>query len=225
MASPAETLGHAGFHVGILWSGSFVDDSQAFWRLTDGGERTGNATSFLQTLQLDVRKGLPFSFELGVNFMWLADSELFAPGIELRWALQEGYRFVPDLSLRGAVNHLVGSRDMLLTTIALDAMLSKNFGLFGMINLTPYAGWSLVMVEATSRVIDPTPLLDTDLQNNLVFQSLGATSKVNHKLTVGLRTLVYVVNFSLQGEIQMLPAYEGDVKAITTLTAKLGLDF
>ncbi len=214
LASPAETLGHAGFHVSAMWSGSFVSNDQNYWELTDRGQRNTAAPGFLQTLQLDVRKGLPFSFELGVNFMWLVDSELFAPGMEVRWALQEGYEYVPDLSLRGAVNHMVGNRDLLLTTVALDAVLSKSFGLFGMINLAPYVGWSIIMIAATSRVIDPTPIDEADPQQNFVFEEMGLTSRVNHKLTFGLRLLVYVVNVSVQGEVQMLADYP-----------KLGLDF
>ncbi len=225
LASPAETLGHAGFHVGAMWSGSFVSNDQNYWELTERGQRNTAAPGFLQTLQLDVRKGLPFSFELGVNFMWLIDSELFAPGLEVRWALQEGYKWVPDLSLRGAVNHMVGNRDLLLTTVALDAVLSKNFGLFGMINLAPYIGWGLVMVAATSRVIDPTPIQEDDPQQNFVFEEKQLTSRVNHKLTVGLRLLVYVVNVSVQGELQMLADYPTGGGAVSTITTKLGLDF
>ena len=225
LASPAETLGHAGFHVSTMWSGSFVSNDQSYWALTDRGQRNTANPSFLQTLQLDVRKGLPFSFELGVNFMWLVDSEIFAPGMEVRWALQEGYKYVPDLSIRGAVNHMVGNRDLLLTTVALDAVLSKSFGLFGMLNVAPYVGWSFVMIAATSRVIDPTPVNEGDPQQNFVFEELGVTNRLNHKLTFGVRLLVYVVNISVQGELQMLADYPTGGGAVSTVTTKLGLDF
>ncbi|MEQ8981274.1 MAG: hypothetical protein RL846_25245 [Deltaproteobacteria bacterium] len=51
------------------------------------------------------------------------------------------------------------------------------------------------------------------------------TSRVNHKLTVGLRLLVYVVNVSVQGELQMLADYPTGGGAVSTITTKLGLDF
>ncbi|MCA9550595.1 MAG: hypothetical protein KC933_11210 [Myxococcales bacterium] len=225
MASPAETLGHAGFSVGAMWSGSFVSSDQNYWNVTNRGQSPAGAKAMLQTLQLDVRKGLPFSFEVGANFMWLADSELFAPGLEVRWALQEGHPYVPDLAVRGAVNHMVGNRDLLLTTVAVDGVLSKGFGLGGTVNLAPYVGWSLVMIAATSRVIDPTPLDEDDLAGNLVFQERKATAKVGHKLTAGLRLLYSVLNVSVQGEFQMLPDYETGGSGVTTITTKLGLDF
>jgi hypothetical protein len=225
MASPAETLGHAGFSVGAMWSASFVSSSQGYWNVTERGQSDAGAKPLLQTLQLDLRKGLPFSFEVGANFMWLADSELFAPGLELRWALQEGHPYLPDIAVRGAVNHMVGNRDLLLTTVALDGVISKGFGLGGTVNLAPYAGWSVIMIAATSRVIDPTPLDEDDLAANLVFQERTATSRLSHKLTAGLRLLYSVLNVSVQGEFQMLPKYETGGGGVTTITTKLGLDF
>ena len=237
LASPAETLGHAGFHVSALWSGTFVSADERFWEVTERGRKSGDPSPLLQTLQLDVRKGLPFSFELGVNFMWLVDSELFAPGLELRWALQEGYKYIPDLGIRGSVNHMIGNRDLLLTTVGLDVVLSKSFGVGGMVNLAPYVSWSLLMIAANSRVIDPTPateLVDSstpgspvtrgDIQNNFVFDTVSVGSDVNHKLTVGLRMLVYILNVSVQGEAQML-GDDGAIGPVATISTKLGLDF
>lgn len=219
MASPAETLGHAGFHIGAMWSGSLISNEQRYWQITEGSR------SVAQTLQLDIRKGLPYSFELGANFMWLAESEMFAPGLELRWALNEGFRYLPDFAVRGAVNHMVGNRDLLLTTVAIDGVLSKSFGLGGTVNLAPYLGWSVIMIAATSRVIDPTPTDEDDLTNNLVFEERTATSNIGHKLTAGLRLLVYILNVSVQGEFQMLPDYETGGSGVVTITTKLGLDY
>lgn len=219
LAAPAETLGHAGFHVSAMWSGSLISDDQPYW-----GVREGTA-AMAQTLQLDIRKGLPFSFEVAGNFMWLADSEIFAPGLELRWALNEGFRYAPDFAVRGAVNHMIGNRDLLLTTVAVDGVISKSFGLGGMVNLAPYASWSVLMIAATSRVIDPTPLDEEDITRNLVFEERVATNKLAHKLTVGLRMLVYILNVSVQGEFQMLPDYETGGSGVVTVTTKLGLDY
>src|SRR5688572_16479608 len=35
LASPAETLGHSGFQVSALWSGTFVSNDQDFWHVTE----------------------------------------------------------------------------------------------------------------------------------------------------------------------------------------------
>ena len=172
-----------------------------------------------------MRKGLPFSFEVGANLIWLADSELFAPGLEVRWALQEGYRFIPDLSFRGAVNHMVGNRDLRLTTVAAAVTMSKNLGIGGLFNLTPYVGWALVFVHTSTRVIDPTPNDGGDPLNNLVFDDVNAGDDVNHKLTAGLRFLYHALNISVQGEFQMLGDYETGGDGVMTITTKLGLDY
>lgn len=222
LASPAETLGHSGFHVGVLWSGTFISADEAFWSVTEQGQR-GAPRSMLQTLQLDVRKGLPFSLEIGTNFLWLIDSELFAPGLEVRWAIHEGYGYTPDFAVRGSVNHMIGNRDLLLTTAGFDGVLSKNFGLFGMVNVAPYLSWSLIFVAASSRVIDPTPIVEDDLEHNFVFNEIGATDEVHHKLTLGVRTIYYVLNVSVQGEFQMLDG--GFFGSVATITTKLGLDY
>jgi hypothetical protein len=222
LASPAETLGYSGFHVGALWSGTFVQSNQNYWNITERGQ-TGSPNKMLQTLQLEARKGLPFSFEVGVTMMWLIESQLFAPGLEVRWALQEGYKYSPDIGLRGSVSHMVGNRDMNLTTIGLDAVISKAFGLFGMVNVAPYMSWSLIMIAASSRVIDPTPTVEGDVSNNIVFKEIGATDTLHHKLTLGVRTLYYVLNVSVQGEFQMLDG--GFFGHVATITTKMGLDF
>ena len=237
LASPAETLGHAGFHVSALWSGTWVSHKDDYWQVTNRAQQGQGPNNLLQTLQLDVRKGLPFSFEIGVNFMWLVDSELFAPGLELRWALQEGYAYLPDFGIRGSVNHMVGNRDMLLTTVGVDAVLSKSFGLFGMMNVAPYVSWSFLLIAANSRVIDPTPTREidephpnggtvrrADIENNFVFEEVTLGSELHHKLTFGLRTIYSVLNISVQGEVQMFGG-DGAFGPVATLSTKLGLDF
>ena len=225
MVSPAETLGHSGFHFGAMWSGSFVSNEEPYWLVTERGAREGTTPGLVQTLHLDLRKGLPLSFELGANAMWLAESELFAPGLELRWAFQEGYRYIPDFAVRGAVNHLVGNRDLRLTTIAADFTLSKSFGVGGTFNLAPYVGWSIVFLAASSRVIDPTPNDGGDPLNNFVFDDVEPGDRLNHRLTTGLRILYHVLNISVQGEFQMFSDYETGGNGVMTITTKLGLDY
>lgn len=227
LASPAETLGHAGFHVSALWGGTFVSSDEPYWQVTEAG-LDGDPVGMLHTLQLDVRKGLPFSFEVGANFSWLVESELFSPGIEVRWALQEGYRLAPDFGLRGSVNHMVGNRDMSLTVVGLDAVVSKGFGIAGMMHLAPYLSWSLLMIAASSRVIDPTPTVETDIGQNFVFDELVAPENIHHKLTLGARALFSILNLSVQGEFEMLrktPTGTSFFGSVATLSVKLGLEY
>jgi len=226
-AAPAETLGHSGFHIGVLWSGTLVSNKEAYWLVTEEGQSSKTPNRMLQTLQLDVRKGLPLSLELGTNFMWLVDSEMFAPGLELRWALHEGYHLAPDLGIRGAVNHVVGNRDLNLTIISLGAVVSRSFGVAGMVNIAPYLGYSFMMLAASTRVIDATPTVDND-QADLKLPGLNPGENIEQKLTLGSQFLFSLFNISIQGEFEFLPETTAGVKAfgdVVTITTKLGLNY
>ena len=226
-ASPAETLGHSGFHVGVLWSGTSISANEPYWLVTEEGQRSRDPNSFLQTLQLDVRKGLPLSFEIGTNFLWLVESEMFAPGVEIRWALHEGYHLAPDLGIRGTVNHVVGNRDINMTVVGLDATLSRSFGIGGVLNLAPYLSYAVLLTNVSSRVIDATGNNDKD-EADLKFPSIRLGDNVQHKLTIGSRVLISVFHISLQGEFEFLPKVNGGREAfgsVATLATKLGLNY
>ena len=229
LASPAETLGHAGFQVGMLWSGSLVSAGEPYWGVTERAQLpNGKASSLLSTLQLDVRKGLPFSFELGASVSWLVESSLVSPGLELRWTFQEGYALAPDVGSRAGVTHVVGNRDLSMTVVGIDGVISKGFGLGGFMHLAPYLSWSVMMVSASSRVVDPTPTEEKDFGDNFVFPELKAGDNVHHKLTLGARALFYVLNLSFQGEFEMLEKTATSTKffgSVATVTVKLGTEF
>jgi len=154
--APAETLGEAGFDVGFNMSLSTVDAKADYWRGLEGGE-----PSPFVTAQAQVRKGvtIPYlvSLEVGGAVTWLIDSELVALGTDVKWALNEGFFYLPDLALRGSLTNVVGSSDMNLTTAGFDLSISKSWGLFGLVNVTPYAGYNRLWVISSSRLLDVAP--------------------------------------------------------------------
>lgn len=229
LVGPGETLGYGGFQVAANWAGTVVSAGDGIWDVTEAAQRDGGeANGFLQTLTLDVRKGLPFSFELGANFTWLAESNLFAPGLDLRWTIMEGYKIAPEFGVRASVSHLIGSRDLNLTTVGLDAIVSKGFGLGGVVHLAPYLSWSVMLVPASSRVIDPTPAVEDDFGDNFVFPELTAGKNIHHRLSLGVRALFYVLNLGVQGDFEMLED-TGDgtsfFGSVATVSVKLGLEY
>lgn len=226
--APAETLGYAGFHVGLMYGATFVSSDQPYWYATENAVNEGSPDSALQTLQLDVRKGLPGSVEIGLNLLWLANSSMFAPGLVLDWAVLEGYSFAPDVSLRAGVNTVVGMRDMDLTVAAFDVAVSKGFGLGGMFHLAPYLAYSLMLSGAASRVIDPTPDDETNADRNIVMNKVGFGDLVQHRLTLGARMVVYILSVSVQGDFEFLrddPDGRKLFGGVATVSTKLGLDF
>jgi hypothetical protein len=152
--APSATLGEAGFEVGFETSITTINSGEPYWKNVVEG---GTPPSALTTGQLHVRKGLPQSFEFGAAVTYLFLSQMFAAGAEFKWAALEGFYYAPDVAVRGAVNRTLAARDIDLTSAGFDASISKTFGLFGTSQVTPYAGYNMVLVWSSSRVVNATP--------------------------------------------------------------------
>ncbi len=208
IGAPAETLGEAGFALSFLTTFSFIDSNEAHW---DALENRDPSTMFSGALQ--VRKGLPFSFEVAGNFGYLFNSEMFTLGADLKWALNEGFYYFPDLAVRGSANTLVGSTDLNLLTAGGDMSASKSFGISGVMNITPYVGYQMLFVIGSSRLLnsypqDPRPpQFDTDqptgpgsttFNPEFVFEQYD--TQVN-RFFFGASLNVWIIDLTLEGVI------------------------
>jgi len=185
--SPASTLGYSGFYIGfensivVIPSGSALlpdsnataaDYEAARWRIGSGEYNALPPVMYVPSIH--VRKGLPWSFEVGANFSNLAYSNTILVGADVKWSLFEGYRkgvlgAFPDIAVRGAVNQAVGQSDANMTMLGVDGSISYHFGMGGTISLEPYAGfqylWTFLRPEqllartedATIDYLDATP--------------------------------------------------------------------
>ncbi|MBN2343819.1 MAG: hypothetical protein JXX29_22145 [Deltaproteobacteria bacterium] len=168
LLASSSTLGYSGFYLGIESSIAGVpsDGTSRFnatarnyedarWRVgTADGAAGSPPAMFFPTVH--VRKGLPWSMELGSSISYLAQSELVALGGEVKWSLFEGYRkgflgVMPDLAVRGTVNRIIGETDVDMTLVGADAAISYPIGIGGMISIEPYAGyqfmWTIIRTE------------------------------------------------------------------------------
>lgn len=215
IGAPAETLGEAGFAVNFMTSLSFIPNEEEYWQL---GVEDRNPSSSLFSGHLQVRKGLPFSFEIAGNFGYLFDSELFTLGADIKWALNEGFLYFPDLAIRGSVNNLLGSTELNMVTAGGDMSASKSFGISGVMNITPYVGYQILAIITSSRLLnaypqDPrSPQFDrgdsgtanprregaTTFNPEFVFEQYDTT--VN-RFFFGARLNVWVLSFVLEGII------------------------
>ena len=148
---PASTLGQAGFEISLESKMSFSTEDASYWKATDKNQNQPAsadgkyaAPDLFATVQLHMRKGLPFSFEVEGIVNWLANSELFYVGGGLRWAFTEGWWFMPDISVRAHVGTIVGNSELTLINVNMDVALSYTWGLGGICSITPYAGYSLL---------------------------------------------------------------------------------
>jgi hypothetical protein len=231
--APTETLGHSGFSVTAELA--FVNFGGA--KLPTVGEFQGP----LMLPGVHFRKGLPSSFELGGRVSWIEKSRMGIGSLELKWALNEGFTYLPDIAVRGNVSKLINSRDFDVTAGGLDIGIGKQFAIGGMITLTPYAGWNLVFVGASTGNVDFNPtrsLADSDAPRAqytdfFVFDSVQAAANTHNRFYAGLRFIGGV--FQLGGEVSYSvigrfaskdPAQPAvDVPAVFAYSFTLGLDF
>jgi hypothetical protein len=225
-----ETLGHSGF--------AFSADVTYF----------AVDTSSLPTLapfsgrpwfpSIHIRKGLPLSFEVGARVSWFPNSRMGVGGLELKWAVNEGFAFSLDIAVRGFVNKMVNTRDFDLTSGGLDVGVGKQFSIAGMVTLTPYIGWSLVFVGASTGLIDFRPSrtvaeADTEpIKDYDVFTSLQASENTHNRFYGGLRFIGGHAIFNAEASYSVFPSFRDGVAnenrfipGVLTVTLSLGLDF
>jgi hypothetical protein len=152
----AATTGQAGFEIGVTSSQAMLRIGADAWA-TAGTQAVAAPPGVLILPAVTLRKGLGGSFELGAAVQWLARSQMMALSGELRWAAMEGLESAPDVALRLWGTRVIGTQDLDLACAGADALVSKSFGIAGMMKLQPYASFGLAMVNAFSAVVDFKP--------------------------------------------------------------------
>jgi hypothetical protein len=121
--------------------------------------------SLIQVYSIKARKGLPFGFELAGALGTVANTSMWVTGADIRWAIMEGFRtgplgVLPDVAIGSGVRTLVGNPKFHLTTVGIDAQVSKPIPLADAATLTPYLGYQRLIVFGDSVVVDTTPNVD-----------------------------------------------------------------
>lgn len=172
---PARTTGFGGFQVAAQGAFTNIDSGSDYWKNGTQGPkdpnsgqssiRNKNPDSWLQLYAVNVRKGLPFGFELGVNIGYLARTSIVAGGADVRWSLLEGFRtgalgYLPDFSIGAGVRTITGTPQFQLTVASGDVMMSKPIPIAQASILTPYVGYQFIRIFGDSSAIDTTPRTD-----------------------------------------------------------------
>lgn len=166
--TPAGTRGVRGIYLGFESWITGIDHGGEHWhRAVEGDGRDGDRdrSRFVDTVlawgRLNVRKGLPFGFELGTNLGYLANTTYFTLGAEIRWSLFEGFRdgvgWIPDLAVRGAVQTLIGDGEFNVTVPSFDIILSEPFVVANTVELVPWIAAQFAFPFVDSELVDLTP--------------------------------------------------------------------
>lgn len=222
LVAPSETLGQAGFAVKGKGSLSHIPRDESYWK---DGLSGGKPNPVLTTIHLHVRKGLPFSFEIGGNLSHLFNSNLYGMGADIRWALHEGYQYFPDIAVRGGVNTLTGAPQLNLINFAWDISISKSTGLGGVVELTGYGGYQQLHTWASSRVVsaypqDPRPpqtLEDNGTEVNFSPEAVfDAERQFANRYFLGARLNTWILSFTAEAIL---------ADPVNQFTLSLGADF
>ena len=121
--------------------------------------------SLIQVYSLKARKGLPFGFEVAGSLGTITKTTMWVVGADVRWSLLEGFRtgalgILPDLAIGSGVRTVTGTSKFHLTTVGIDAQLSKPIALADAAQLTPYIGYQRLIIFGDSVVVDSTPNVD-----------------------------------------------------------------
>jgi hypothetical protein len=177
---PARTTGFGGFALSLEASFAHINaDASAgglqYWHAGTRGTTDPSTNSFstanngpdsiLQIYTLKARKGLGYGFEVTGALGYVANTSLWVGGADVHWAVLEGYRtgilgYLPDMAVGGGVRTLGGSPMFFLTTVGIDAQISKPFTLADSAVLTPFVGGQRLYIFADSTVVNLTPNVD-----------------------------------------------------------------
>ena len=230
--TPAGTRGVRGIYVGFETWFTGIESSEPAWHRAvegDGGSTDATRSRFVDNViawgRLNVRKGLPFGFELGTNISYMANSTYWALGAEVRWAIFEGFRdgvgWIPDLAVRGAVQTLVGDGELNVTVPSVELILSEPFVVANTVELTPWVVGQVAFPIVDSELVDLTPETSAfgdndDLNNNVVFPSLRST---RWRMGAGLQ--IRYEWFTLLGNFMFDIVKPGDAYADPSLPARI----
>jgi hypothetical protein len=255
--APVTTSGPRGFDLALQTAVTGISAGAGYWeRGTEGrgpsavdtcDGRNDNVSPVLTQSRVAFHKGLPLGITLGANLGHLWNTSLFTVGGSLKWALFEGYRSLalPDLAVRGAAATVVGDAQFSLTTVGVDAILSKNIVLGRVMKLSPYAGGGVTWIFAASELIDLTPNIDAtacaagtdpvcmaeglsgnDLQDDIGHdQSFRELNLTRYRAFAGLELRYRLFAFAAEMAFDVLPPGDADSAAGANTPRQWTLNF
>lgn len=205
--APANTIGHSGFEFTFeaAYAPATFDPALFAGYSPFKGDPP---TSFLLP-SFHVRKALPYSFEVGARAIYLNQSTEFATQVELKWAVNEGIDYAPDVAVRAVATRLFGVRDLDLGVYGVDAMVSKRFGVGGVMSLTPYGAARLSWLWARSGWIQYGPDPYAVPTTAASFPELAASAHRFTRFALGLRMIASSLTVSLEGTYTLGRTFDG----------------
>jgi len=112
------------------------------------------------------------------------------------------------VAVRGAVSRMMNQRELDLTIVSLDLVVSKHFGIAGTWRLEPFVGGNVLLIIPRSEVIDATPEIDPlrpgnqmDASNNFVFKDQSTIYR--NRLLIGAKARYSIVQLTVEAQLAL----------------------
>ncbi len=225
LLEPPSTTGLSGFAIDLDLGYAPIHPMSIGGLTTWPTRVTAPGTLWLPSLH--VRKGLPYSFEIGGRAIYVLRSSLLAAQGEVKCALNEGFWSLPDLAVRAAYTRLFGQSDWNLSTVEVDVLLGKSFALGATLKLAPYGALRLTWLDASTGPMNGNPAFPTiTMHDHLFLRWTLGVRVVTRALSLGVEA-TYFAGKTFQGPSSLgasdYPTFE--VASSLSAAAKLGLEF
>jgi hypothetical protein len=253
LLTPARTRGPRAFYVGVEMFITPIVPTADHWVFGTEGAGTGGTSgenrfvdAALLWTRLELRKALPFGFELGTSVGFLPSSSYWTLGLEIRWAVLEGWLsddwWVPDLAVRGAVQTLVGDPEFNTTVASVDVTLSNSVIVGDELELSPYLAGQLAWTFMDTELVDLTPNRNAfeecnptpgdtvpscrgttgdDYNNNVVFDSIRT---MRARMIFGLQARYEVFTLTGAFSFDLVPPGELDASLPPGIDRQMQID-
>jgi hypothetical protein len=224
--APGETLGLNGFDLSVFNSVSFLhargtESDPSGWERTQA-ESDPNDVLWIPTIGL--RKGLPLSLEAGLNVGWIGMSHQGILGGYGRWALVEGYRKAPDVTIQVGYTGYVGNEELWLGVIDTSATVGYTFPFGRTVGIntsrfSPYVGVGTVRIAAE-------PKLDDDVEAELGIEPVSGFGRGSQHFAEGFQPFVADVGFRVAtGDFQVKLAGTVAPDVISGISFGVGFEY
>jgi len=191
----------------FVHTGSSDGVSNSPWQeMTEGGDPSN--VQWMPTLR--VRKGLPFSFEVGGDIGWHAGTAQMLVGGYGRLAFLDGWKRIPDAAVQLRYTGYVGNDQLELGVFEMDLSVGYTFmvpGLSGHPDMffSPYGGYGFLMSHAKPLAVTVEEVSAVSAWTDEAGPGVDTRMFRFNRLFVGIEVGGAKLQFRFSGDITLVP--------------------
>lgn len=182
MGGPINSGGALGVDVGYEYVSAGVNSGESYWKTA-----TSKPQDSIGVHTLRMRKGLPHSIQLGTSVSHVSDSNLYTLGAEAQASLLDGFRYIPDVGVRMGLHAVMGNPEADIVAAGFDGIVSKSFGIAGVLALQPWVGYQVGLAYANVR---NQPVAKTSQAGPPDVRQFAQIYQTSNRIALGARVVV-----------------------------------